>query len=93
MRRFEARFHPTQGQQDDYVVVGYVVWDPNRRDGVPRVEPPQTCRARISPHVMFSTLRHLVRVTGARAHERLTALPSRHWSFVDITAQPSGEPV
>jgi hypothetical protein len=93
MRKYEARFHPHRGEEDAYVIVGYVVWDANRSDQRARVEPPSTFLGAMSPHVMFTTLCHLVRVAGARAHERLKSLPSKHWSFVDVTTLPIGQAI
>jgi hypothetical protein len=86
LRRFEARFHPNQADQGDYVIVGYVIWDSGRADGQPRVEAPSTISRHATPHLMFATLRHLVRIAGPLTHERLMSLPSTHWSFVDTSS-------
>ena len=86
MRRFEARFHQGHNHRNEYVVVGYVVWDSDRVDEPPRVESPAVIDGEYTAHPMLLTLRHMVRVTGSRTFERLASLSSKRWSFVDVTA-------
>jgi hypothetical protein len=73
MPLLEARFHPQKKCGDGVVVVGRV-----RCEGVNvSVEP-------LSNGEMLEKLLYLVRESEPRPYERLTALRSEFWSFVEI---------
>jgi hypothetical protein len=88
MRRFEARFR--RREDDDYVIVAYLVWDKFRIDAPPRIEPASSLRGLAAPYAILTTLRHLVRIKGARSFERLANIPTTLWSFVEVPALPEG---
>jgi hypothetical protein len=87
MRRLEARYHWPVNQDDNYVVVGHVVWQPD--DGArPQIELAPSLRRANAPVVLLATLKHLVLRTAPKSFERLRALRSRHWTFVSV--EPEG---
>ena len=86
MRCLEARFHPSENDRDDYVIVGHLIWNAARLDEFPRVEPASSLKQANAPHAILMTLRHLIRIKGPRSFERLGSLLSSHWSFVEVTS-------
>ena len=81
-----ARFHWPMNQDDDYVVVGHVVWQPD--DGAPpRIEPAPSLMSASAPVALLATLKHLVLKTAPRSFVRLRALRSRHWTFVRVETE------
>jgi hypothetical protein len=87
MRRLEARFHPSENDRDDYVIVGHLIWGATRLDEFPLVEPAPSLKLANAPHAILQTLRHLIRIKGPRPFERLVSLLSTHWSFVEVDSQ------
>ena len=82
----EARFYPDQRRSSAFVVVGHLVWRrPGRR--APTVHPSPSLQANVVPTTMLSKLEYLVRATAPESFERLQALRSRFWSFVDVTPE------
>lgn len=81
MPRYEARFRPSD--EDEDVVVGYLLFDDAGRDAFPEIEPAD------APDWMFMTLRHLVRISDARSADRLRGVPSGAWSFIEVDVRPS----
>jgi hypothetical protein len=80
----EARFR--RREDDEYVIVAYLVWDKARIDAPPRVEPASSLKDINAPYAILTTLRHLVRIRSPRAFERLRSIPSKLWSFVEVPA-------
>ena len=73
MPLLEARFHPQKKSGEDVVVVGRV-----------RCEGPSVSVEPLSNGEMLEKLLYLVRESEPRPYERLTALRSDFWSFVEI---------
>jgi hypothetical protein len=89
VRVLEARFHPRQKTGGDFIVVGHVVWERDRAR--PVVQPSQSLLERGEPATLLSKLQYLVSVNGAEAFDRLQALRSQFWSFVEVSLiSPSG---
>jgi hypothetical protein len=88
MRVLEARFHPGQRSGQGFVVVGRLVWRGERRSEPPIVEPAPSLDHLARPTTMLSKLHYLVSLTAPESFERLQALRSRFWSFVDVTPDP-----
>ena len=86
MRVLEARFHSGNGSIGRSVVVAHVVWD-NDQDR-PSVQPSPSLLASMAPATMLAKLQFLVENSSPESFERLKALKSQFWSFVDVT--PSG---
>jgi hypothetical protein len=87
MRVLEARFHPQPGASQGFVVVGRLVWKGDGRDR-PTVEPMPSTTLDTAPTNVLAKLEYLVTATAPDSFERLQSLPSRFWSFVDVT--PAG---
>jgi hypothetical protein len=90
MRVLEARFHPRQKVAPDFVVVGHVVWDEDVLGDRPTVQPSTSLMREGSPATMLVKLQYLVAVTVPGTFERLQALRSQFWSFVEITSSTKG---
>jgi hypothetical protein len=78
----EARFHPQQKTGGDFIVVGHVVWE--GENGRPIVQPSSALLTRGEPATLLSKLRYLVSLNGRESFERLQALRSQFWSFVEV---------
>ena len=83
MRVLEARFHPESAS--DFVVVGHLIWKGKRGRDRPTVKPSPTLASDTAPTNVVAKLEYLVTVTAPDSFERLQSLPSRFWSFVDVT--------
>jgi hypothetical protein len=92
MRTLEARFHMPYSS-GDYIVVGHVVWDGASDDTAARVEPSRSLPLVSAPATLFATLKHLVTMTRPRSFERLRALRSHHWSFVEVPEASQSRPL
>jgi hypothetical protein len=90
MRVLEARFYPQQRVVDDFVVVGRVVWEGDGMTGQPTVQPSKSLMTMGTPATMLSKLQYLVEVTAPEAFDRLQALKSHFWSFVDVSSSAQG---
>lgn len=73
-----------RASEDEYVVVGHVIWESGGPEARPRIEPSPTLARVGAPAAMLATLRHLVLMAGARSLDRLTSLGNGFWSFVEI---------
>jgi hypothetical protein len=90
MRVLEARFRSggvagAQGSED-FVVVGRIVW----RQPDPAADPIIQADPALPPGgspPLVEKLRYLVSAMAPDSYQRLQALQSRFWSFVDVTAQ------
>jgi len=87
VRVLEARFHSGQGSDLGFVVVGHLVWRgrPGRRP--PQIRPAASLGPQAMPTSMLSKLQYLIRATAPESFQRLQALRSRFWSFVDVTPE------
>lgn len=86
MRVLQARFHPERREASDFVVVGHVVWDEDDARGRAVVQPSPALIVAGSPAVMLAKLQYLVALTAPESFERLLALKSRFWTFVEVPA-------
>ena len=84
MRVLEARFHPQQKVTPEFVVVGHVVWEEDIASGRPTVQPSPSLMRDGSPATMLVKLQYLVAATVPETFERLQALRSHFWSFVEV---------
>ena len=87
MRVLEARFHPQERTGSGFVVVGHLVWRGRRGRESPVVRPAPSLGLAAKPTTMLSKLRYLISATAPESFERLQALRSRFWSFVDVTSE------
>jgi hypothetical protein len=90
MRVLEARFHPRPADSAAFVVVGHLVWKGKTGRDRPTVEPLPSVRADTAPTNVAAKLEYLVTATAPDSFERLQSLPSRFWSFVEITPRKGG---
>ena len=90
MRVLEARFHPQQKVVPDFVVVGHVVWEEDVLGDRPTVQPSSALMHAGSAATMLVKLQYLVAVTAPGTFERLQALRSQFWSFVEVTSSTKG---
>ena len=88
MRVLEARFHTGQPKADQFVVVGRVIWRGHRPGDQPIVEPSPILERELASEALISKLRYLVSVAASGSFDRLQALRSRFWSFVESGAEP-----
>ena len=87
MRVLEARFHPSQRSGPGFVVVGHLVWRGRPGRKAPLVRPAPSLGQTSRPTTMLSKLQYLIGATAPESFERLLALRSRFWSFVDVSQQ------
>lgn len=87
MRVLEARFHPQQRDGQEFVVVGHLVWQSRSASRRPTVT---LSEAMGNPRrsALLSKLQYLIGANSPESFERLQALRSRFWSFVDVTKEP-----
>ena len=86
MRVLEARFHRQRKVVPDFVVVGHVVWEEDVLGDRPTVQPSASLMNEGSPATMLVKLQYLVAVTVPETFDRLQAMRSQFWSFVEVTA-------
>jgi hypothetical protein len=84
MRVLEARFHANRGGGVDFVVVAHVVWEKDVAREPPSVRPAAAFEGAAGQAPMLAKLRFLVDRSAPDAFERLQALKSQHWSFVEV---------
>jgi hypothetical protein len=87
MRVLEARFHPKQKESREFIVVGHLVWEGEPGLERPVVQPAASLMMRGSPATILSKLQYLVGVTAPGSFQRLQALQSHFWSFVEVPAR------
>jgi hypothetical protein len=90
MRVLEARFHANRGAGGGFVVVAHVVWERGIDREPPRVRPAAAFEGAGQRAPMLAKLRFLVDRSAPDAFERLQALKSQHWSFVEVAAALAG---
>jgi hypothetical protein len=86
MRVLEARFHQNRGGSGEFVVVAHVVWERDVAREAPCVRPAAAFEGPGGRAPMLAKLRFLVDRSAPDAFERLQALKSQHWSFVEIAS-------
>jgi hypothetical protein len=82
----EARFSSRSNGDDAFVVVGRVVWK-DETSANPTVYPSAALAEGPSEHPLLAKLRYLVDFAALGSFERLKTLPSKFWSFIDVTAE------
>jgi hypothetical protein len=90
MRVLEARFHRQQKVVPDFVIVGHAVWEEDFFGDRPTVQPSASLMQEGSPATMLVKLQYLVAVTVPGTFDRLQALRSQFWSFVEVTSSTKG---
>jgi len=81
MRVLEARFHPRQKQEPEFVVVGRLVWQTAEQSERPIFQPSNAASV---PDATAIKLRYLLAVTAPDSFHGLQTLRSQFWSFVEI---------
>jgi hypothetical protein len=84
----EARFSSRSKGDDAFVVVGRVAWK-DKTSASPKVFPSAALTKGPSEHPLLAKLRYLVDFAALGSFERLQNLPSKFWSFIDVTAEAS----
>ena len=82
MRTLEARFHPQQKDGGDFIVVGRVVWEGDTAR--PVVQPSTEVLIRHEQATLLSKVQYLVSISAHESFERLQALRSQFWTFVEV---------
>src|SRR4029079_1292207 len=85
MRVLEARFHPRQKDQPEFIVVGSLVWSKGEQSERPIFQP---SNATSIPDATVIKLRYLLAATTPDSFRGLQSLRSQFWSFVEV---PRGE--
>jgi hypothetical protein len=84
MRVLEARFCSREKEQQEFIVVGHVVWENETENPRPVVQPSVSLLMRGEPATILSKLQYLVLLTAPDSFVRLQNLRSRVWSFVEV---------
>jgi hypothetical protein len=84
MRVLEARFHPQDSGEGDFIVVAHVVWEKDVSVDAPRVQPAASLIDTGSPATMLAKLHFLIVNSAPETFARLQALRSKFWSFVEV---------
>jgi hypothetical protein len=82
MRTLEARFHPQRKDGGDFIVVGHVVWE--GESARPVVQPSTEVLIRHEQATLLSKVQYLVSISARESFERLQALRSQFWTFVEV---------
>jgi hypothetical protein len=82
MRMLEARFHPRRKDEGAFIVVGTVVW--KGESARPIVQPSTEVLMHREQSTLLSKVRYLVSISARESFERLQALRSQFWSFVEV---------
>ena len=69
------------------MTVAHVIWS-HPTDPHPVVRPAFALQRHERPATILVKLRYLVEMTAPDSFERLQSLPSRFWSFIDVSAHP-----
>lgn len=83
----EARFRFDAAEDAPPITVAHVVWA-HRADPHPIVQPACALQRHQGPAAVLVKLQYLVEMTAPDSFERLQSLPSRFWSFIDVSASP-----
>lgn len=81
----EARFCSRSRGDDAFVVVGHVAWN-DETSVRPTVFPSPALAKGQAEAPLLAKLRYLVEFAALGSFERLKTLPSKFWSFIDVTA-------
>lgn len=82
----EARFSSRSRGDDAFVVVGRVGWE-DITSASPTVFPSAALAKGPSEDALLAKLRYIVEVVAFGSFERLKTLPSKFWSFIDVTVE------
>ncbi len=82
VRMLEARFHPRQKDVGDFIVVGHVMWEGERAR--PVVQPSTELLMSREQATLLSKVQYLVSISAHESFERLQALRSQFWTFVEV---------
>jgi hypothetical protein len=80
MRVLEARFYPERKSKPEFVLVGRLVWNDERRRGRPLFEP----APRTSSGPLLSKLLYLLNLTKPDSFDELQSLRSEFWAFIEV---------
>lgn len=83
----EARFRFDTAGDAQPITVAHVVWS-HPTDPHPVVQPAFSLERHQGPATILVKLQYLVELTAPDSFERLQSLPSRFWSFIDVSANP-----
>lgn len=83
----EARFRFDATDDAEPITVAHVVWA-HATDPHPVVQPSFSLQRHPGPATVLVKLQYLVEMTAPDSFARLQALPSRFWSFIDVSANP-----
>ena len=83
----EARFRFEAAEDAQPMTVAHVIWS-HPTDPHPVVRPAFALQRHERPATILVKLRYLVEMTAPDSFERLQSLPSRFWSFIDVSAPP-----
>jgi len=83
----EARFRFDAAHDAPPITVAHVVWS-HPADPHPVVKPAFSLQRHQGPAEVLVKLQYLVEMTAPDSFERLQSLPSRFWSFIDVSANP-----
>lgn len=83
----EARFRFDAAEDAQPMTVAHVVWS-HPTDPHPVVQPAFSLQRDQGPETILVKLQYLVDMTAPDSFERLQSLPSRFWSFIDVSANP-----
>jgi len=83
----EARFRFNAAENARPITVAHVVWS-HPTDPHPIVQPAFSLQPDQGPETILVKLQYLVELTAPDSFERLQSLPSRFWSFIDVSANP-----
>jgi hypothetical protein len=87
VRVLEARFRFDAAEDAEPITVAHVVWA-DARDPRPVVQPSFSLQRHSAPATVLVKLQYLVEMTAPDSFARLQALPSRFWSFVEVSDHP-----
>lgn len=83
----EARFRFDAADNAQPITVAHVMWA-HPTDPHPIVRPASSLQRHERPATILVKLQYLVELTAPDSFERLQSLPSRFWSFIDVSAHP-----
>ena len=83
----QARFRFDTAEDAEPITVAHIVWT-HVRDPHPVVQPSFSLQRHPGPATVLVKLQYLVEMTAPDSFVRLQALPSRFWSFIDVSTTP-----
>jgi hypothetical protein len=86
MRVLEARFHPQNKGEGEFIVVAHVVWEKDASSDAPTVQPAVSLNDADAPATMLAKLHFLIVNAAPETFIRLQGLKSKYWSFVEVSS-------